>query len=33
MKQLLSYELELNVRRDFFKKYFHGEKDEKRISY
>ena len=30
MKQLFFYELKQNV-RDFFKKYFHGEKDEKSI--
>ena len=25
--------LKLSVTTDYFKKYFHGEKDEKRISY
>ena len=29
MKQLLFYQLKQNVIRDFFKIYFHGEKDEK----
>ena len=31
MKQLFFYELKQNVTRDFFKKNFHGEKDEKSI--
>ena len=29
MKQLFLHELKQNVTRDFFKKYFHGEKDKK----
>ena len=33
MKQPFSYELKQNVTADFFKKYFHGEEDEKSISY
>ena len=31
MKQLFFYEVKQNVTRDFFKKYFHGEKHEKGI--
>ena len=31
MKQLFFYELKQNITRDFFKKHFHGEKNEKSI--
>ena len=33
MKNLFFHELKQNVTRDFFKKYFRSEKDEKSISY
>ena len=33
MKQLFFYALKQNVLIYFFKKYFHGEKDEKSIRY
>ena len=33
MKQLFFHELKQNLTDDLFKKYFHSEEDEKRISY